>query len=171
MQRQMYKISAESCRNRFLSYSKHDMKNITILSTLTLVMALFSSSCTRSTPQTRISKNPQLFEKLPSKQKELVQRGQVSKGMHKDGVYLAWGKPARVAIGYKNNKSYENWVYTRSVPVYNHGFHTNYGYGWGRYWRGPRYGVGFSPNVTYVSKPASAVIFNNSKVVSWEALR
>lgn len=163
------------CSMRYIVYNCLMMnKNILlpITSSLGIAAALFLSSCAPVNQKTRIEKNPTIYEKLPESHKALVRQGQIKKGMHKDGVFLAWGKPNSVTQGFKSNRSFEKWIYTSSTPVYRHGFNPYFGYGWGsgrRGW-GSIYGVGINPGVSYVKRPRATVSFNSyNKVESWEA--
>ncbi len=147
------------------------MKRKTLLLTLsTAALALIAPSCAPATPQTRISKNPELYNKLPASQKTLAEQGQIKRGMSKDAVFIAWGNPAQRITGSKNGKLYEKWIYTHSTPVYSTGFGPRIGYGgWGSGgWRGGYYGIGVSPRVHYVQRPSGFVNFNQyGKVTDW----
>ncbi len=149
------------------------MKRKMILSTLSLAVAFMANSCAPSTPGTRIAKNPALFESLPSNHKQLVQQGEIKKGMHKDGVVLAWGKPDGLTAGSRNGKSFEKWIYTTASPVYTSSFRHYASYGYGRYGcRGVGYGIGFGPEVYYVRRTAATVEFDhNSRVTEWVTRR
>lgn len=130
--------------------------------------ALFAVSCTPSTPVARISERPVAFEKLSDKHKELVQRGEIAKGMDMSAVALAWGEPSVRVEGIKGNRRTEYWEYngTRSVVT-----HTVFG-GYGRGYYGPyRYsglGAGFGPEVVRVPYRKGAVWFIGGKVDEWE---
>ncbi len=157
------------------------MKRKIILSVLSVATVFMVNSCAPNTPAARIAKYPALFENLSSNDKELAPQGKIKKGMHRDGVILAWGKPDRQTEGSRNGKSFEQWVYTTADPVYTQGFHhyAAYGYnryGYGRYGRhGHRrigYGVGFGPEVYYVRRTAATVDFDhNGKVTEWVTQR
>jgi hypothetical protein len=128
-----------------------------------ILVALVFASCAPSTPDARIVARPELFEKIPTQQKELIRQGRIDKGMSTDAVYLAWGKASRVYEGSENNVPILRWDYTGATPVY----HTNFygGYGHGRY---SHYGVGITPEVTYVPYRRATVLFRNGRVASWE---
>jgi len=107
------------------------MKVIKLLSPFTALAALGAiclSSCSPVTPQNRIEKNQAIYDKLSDSDKKLVQQGKIKKGMHKEGVFLAWGKAQSVTQGEKDNKKFEQWVYTSISPVYHSSFGTHYGY-------------------------------------------
>lgn len=139
-------------------------------------IACIASSCASNTTQTRIQKNPALFANLPANQKQLAQQGRMQKGMTKDAVFFAWGKPDGVTSGNRNNKDFERWVYTRSTPVYSNGIYSRVGFGYGSYgrhgWGGPFYGLGVNPGVNYVQRTAATVTFDHRGLVSeWSANR
>ncbi|MGJ8657813.1 MAG: hypothetical protein ACSHX6_15300 [Akkermansiaceae bacterium] len=145
------------------------MKKQIILAVLSVSVALLANSCAPSTPAVRIAKNPAMFEKLSTSDKALAQQGQIKRGMHKDGVLIAWGKPSGLSAGSRNGKSFEKWVYSSSSPVYTSSFrqYANYGYG-RRGWYGPGYGIGFGPEVYYVQRTAATVEFDSqNKVSDW----
>jgi len=160
--------------NVYIGYIMKKNYLLTSLSALTILGAMLLSSCAPATPQTRIEKNPSMYNRLPESHKSLVKQGQIKKGMHKDGVFLAWGRARAVTQGNKDGKNYERWIYTSSSPVYHHGINPYFGRGWGsRGWsRGSFYGIGINPGVTYVQRKRASVNFNQyDKVDSWEARR
>src|SRR5438876_7940536 len=53
--------------------------------------ALFLTSC--STPQTRISERPDLYQSISHKEQALVNQGQIRIGMSRPAVWLARGSP------------------------------------------------------------------------------
>ena len=63
--------------------------NLCVAATLASVLV----SCMASTPGDRISRNPTLYNSLPSYQQQLVQQGRIESGMSPDAVFLAWGAP------------------------------------------------------------------------------
>jgi hypothetical protein len=136
-----------------------------------LYAALAAVSCSPSTPAARIAERPLAFDKLSDKHKELVQRGEIARGMDMSAVALAWGDPARRVEGIKGTRRTERWEYDGARPVVTNHFFG--GYGFGRY--GPyRYsgvGAGFGPEVVYVPYRKSTVWFISGKVDSWERLK
>jgi hypothetical protein len=101
---------------------------------------LFVGGC--STPQSRISDHPDLYNGLPARQQQLVTQGQIAPGMSKNAVWLAWGAPEQKVNGYARGTATETWIYytTTTYPGYGYG----YPYGYGRFGYGP-YGYGFGP--------------------------
>lgn len=137
--------------------------------------AILLSSCAPSTPQARIDRNPQVFASLEKKEQQLVQQGQLSRGMSADAVKLAWGEPAERFEGSKNSRRTERWDYTGSRPIYTTNVFGGYGYGYGYSPYGPgRYstvGFGVGPEIAYVPYRVASVWFVSNKVDSWERAR
>jgi len=130
-------------------------------------------SCVPATPQTRIQQQPRVFEALGIKHRSLVEQGQISRGMPRDAVYLAWGRPTRVLQGSKGGKDTERWDYAGSQPVYNPYFYGSYGSFRGPYRHGYHsgYGLGFGPEVAYVPYRIASVWFIDGRVDAWERTR
>jgi hypothetical protein len=139
-----------------------------------LSAGLLVASCAPSTPQTRIQREPAKYEALTKKQRSLVEQGQISRGMPRDAVYLAWGRPARVFQGSKDGKLTERWDYAGTQPVYHTNFYGSYGSYCGP-WRGrgyySGYGFGFGPEVAYIPYRIASVWFVDGLVDSWERAR
>jgi hypothetical protein len=134
---------------------------------------LLAVSCAPTTPKARIENNPGRFLRLTDREKDLVQRGQIDRGMSMEGVWLAWGEPSRRYAGSRSGKTTERWVYTSSTPVHTTTFVSGFGwggFGWGgmgRYgYRG--YGVGIAPQIDYIPEDRASVLFINHRVDSWE---
>ncbi|MCP5556512.1 MAG: hypothetical protein H7A55_02050 [Verrucomicrobiaceae bacterium] len=135
---------------------------------LTLIAAAFSMLASCAAPVTRrIEHNPEIYAKLSEKHKQNVLAGKVEEGMSKEGVFLAWGPPSRVAKGTSGGKPLEKWVYTGERPI----FRQNYGFGWGAWGRGycgyydPYIYTG--PSVEYVPFDAAHVDFVGGRVTAW----
>lgn len=147
------------------------MKQKIILTTLSVALLIVMNSCAPSTPATRIAKNPAMFESLSSSDKALAQQGQIRRGMDKNGVLIAWGKPDGITAGDRNGKSFEQWIYTSLTPVYTSSFHSYAMYGFGRY-DCDSYDIGFGPDVHYIQQTKATVEFDqNNKVTEWVTLR
>lgn len=145
------------------------MKATLLLASAALSVLL--ASCTPSTPQARIQQAPHLYAQLSSKQKALVERGQISEGMSPNAVYLAWGRPSEEYRGSEHGKSTLRWDYTSSRPVYTSSFWGGYGYGpyYGyRGYYGGYYGGG--PEVIYMPYESARVLFINDRVTKWERI-
>lgn len=147
------------------------MKNLL----LALVAGLAVVSCAPNTPQARIEKSPEKFAALNQRDRELVERGELRRGMSRDAVWLAWGAPGQSYQGSKKGKQVERWDYIGSRPVYSSWIgggwgYGSYGYGFGRYGYSAL-GVGFGPDVTYLPYRVASVWFENQQLDAWERLR
>ncbi|MCB1232548.1 MAG: hypothetical protein KDN19_20035 [Verrucomicrobiae bacterium] len=136
-----------------------------------LASGILLSGCTTVTsPENRVANEPELFEALPEKHRELVRQGRVAEGMSKDAVYLAWGRPQETKESSRNGVTRQAWVYygTESIPVQTVGIGVGFGdacYG-RRYGGGPFYDFGYEfAHRDYV---AAKVEFESGRVVYWE---
>ena len=141
-----------------------------------LIIGVLLASCAPSTPQGRIAKNPGKFAELSRKNQDLVQQGQIARGMTPDAVKLAWGPPAQRFEGSKNSKSTERWDYAGTTPVYFTGYIGGYGYGYdglGPYGSAGynSFGPGLGPEVAFVPYRIASVWFIDDRVDSWERAR
>lgn len=145
-----------------------------ILFLLSLAAAFTCVSCTSSSPDTRIGNNPTMYDRLPSSQQVLVDKGQIKQGMSKEGVFLAWGNPDAKVEGEESGKFFERWTYTRLTPIHTNSVNFGYGRGYGcnrgynpyGYYGGGRYG--YSQDVTYVQTKAASVDFKDGRVTRWQ---
>ncbi|MBL9134190.1 MAG: hypothetical protein JNG86_23450 [Verrucomicrobiaceae bacterium] len=157
-----------------------------LLSLTALAASLLLTSCASSTPQGRIERNPQLFNALGSKDRELVTRGVIREGMTRDAVFLAWGAPDQTTVGRKGGRDVEQWTYLGQRPVRTMSMSMGFGYGWGGCgpygYGGPWGGYGFGgpwgwggpgwgSNVMYVPYTAGVVGFRGGRVTDWQAAR
>jgi hypothetical protein len=133
--------------------------------------ALFAASCAPSTPATRISESPLAFEKLRDEHQELVQRGEIAKGMDMTAVALAWGEPSIRVEGFKGTRKTERWEYNGSRPVMTNTAFAGSGHGFYGPYRYSVFGTSLGPQVVYVPYRRSAVWFVGGKVDEWERLR
>ena len=80
--------------------------------------AIVLTSC--STPQTRISEHPDLYQSLSNRDQTLANQGQIRIGMSRTPVWLAWGSPDRKIVGNMGGGPTETWIYTyyASYPYY-----------------------------------------------------
>lgn len=120
-----------------------------------------------------------MFSKLPSRDKDLVSKGNVKEGMSKDAVFLAWGRPDMVKEGSQHGRSSESWAYFGSTPVPASSFsyaNPHLGF-YGRYGMHPRYGYGCGPGwsydtgVNFVRHVDKTVQFSGNRVTAWERRR
>ncbi len=154
------------------------MKN-PILLLLVICAGIFATSCA-SLPEQRINRNPELYGKLSSNDKNLVVQGRLRKGMTQDAVFLAWGRPDRVRSSSRNGKGSESWAYVDHTPVRSY----NVGYSFGgyhpfynRYGCHPRFGYGYGPGwnygsgINFVPYISRTVDFRNGRVTGWSRTR
>jgi hypothetical protein len=71
--------------------------------------AIVLTSC--STPETRISDHPDLYQSLSHRDQALATQGQIRIGMSRTAVWLAWGSPDRKILGNMGGGPTETWVY------------------------------------------------------------
>jgi hypothetical protein len=129
-------------------------------STLAIATAtLLLSSC--STPQTRISENPNLYQSLSPKDQALVNQGQIRMGMSRSAVWLAWGSPDRKIVGNMGGGTTETWLY-----IYYATYYPPYG-PWG-YFGDPFYDPFYYSYIPSISYPAKVVTFAHGRVVSYQ---
>ena len=76
------------------------------------------TSC--STPETRISEHPDLYQSLSRRDQALVSQGQIRIGMSRTAVWLAWGTTDRKIVGNMGGGPTETWIYTyyATYPYY-----------------------------------------------------
>lgn len=133
--------------------------------------ALFLVSCASQTPEYRISMRPAVFEHLSAKEKELVRKGEISKGMDRDAVALAWGSPSDRVEGFRSGKPMERWDYRSSRPVMTNNFFGGYNYGRYGPYRYSGLGAGFGPEVIYIPYRKASVWFIGGRVDEWQRER
>jgi len=138
-----------------------------------IAAAILAVSCAPNTPQSRIERNPGLFQALPEVEKDLVSRGEIARGMSKDAVWLAWGAPGQRFEGSEGGRITERWDYIGTRPIYHTSFYGAYGYGFvGRHGRRYPYSAyGLAPEVSYVPFRSASVWFVNERVDRWDRLR
>ena len=152
--------------------------------------ALILVSC--STPQTRISDHPDIYQSLSPNEQALVSQGQIRTGMSRNAVWVAWGSPDRKIVANMRGRPSETWIYISyatypypyAYPYYGRGF--GYGFGFtsvgfvGGHHHGGRSFVFFGdpffdpfyysyipPSIPY---PTRTVTFANGRVVSFQYL-
>jgi hypothetical protein len=138
-----------------------------VLGIATVVLIL--TSC--STPQTRISDHPDLYQGLSSRDQALVSKGQIRYGMSRNAVWLAWGSPDSKVIGNMRGHSTETWVYVYYVTYpYYYPYYGPYGPGFGFFgdpFYDPFYYSLIPPSIPY---PNKTVTFSNSRVMCFQYL-
>lgn len=139
---------------------------------VTLLASCASSSTLR---ERRITQNTEIYESLSETDRGLVAEGKIREGMHKQAVFLSWGRPDDIREGSRSNVPYETWLYTANRPHTQTYLSLGYGYDNPYYGYGGRYygrsHLGFSPGVATTYRPikVGSVELLNDKVVSWEA--
>ena len=161
------------------------MKTLSLLRVgLALIATAFLVQCS-SSPQTRIEKNPQMFNQLSARDRQLVASGHIREGLSRDGVFLAWGRPDSVSVGTNRGRETEVWIYEGQRPVRSMSMNMGFGYGgfgyggfgsfggWGPYGYGgfgyPMWGTGSS--VTYIPYTAGVADFAGGRVVAWKSTK
>lgn len=134
-----------------------------LLGAMTALVVL--SGC--STPETRIAKQPELFQQLTAEQQQMVREGRVGIGFTPDMVKLALGDPDRVRERIDQTGQNEVWSYVHyegsdGMILYRGWYHR----GWG------------SPYYPYYldvpgrrERSRDEVVFREGKVVSVEQER
>jgi hypothetical protein len=140
-----------------------------------LVLALLASC---STVEDRIKEKPYAYAQLSPADQELVRSGQVRAGFTRDQVYLAWGAPDHVQVGYRNGHSFEAWVYTTYRTVYAGYYYPDYArfgfYHYYHYWPGFHYRYGFYDpyyDIDTIEVPYKTAFFEGNRCTGWEYLR
>ena len=138
-----------------------------VLGIAAVVLTLISCS----TPQTRISDRPDLYQSLSPRDQALVGQGQIRYGMSRNAVWLAWGSPDSKVIGNMRGHSTETWVYVYYVTYpYYYPYYGPYGPGFGFFgdpFYDPFYYSLIPPSIPY---PNKTVTFSNSRVMCFQYL-
>jgi len=152
-------------------------------------VTLLVSGC--STVESRIADHPDIYHSLSPRQQQLVANGQISPGMPRQAVYLAWGSPDQKVEGAMRSTMTETWIYIQYTTAYPYGYGYGYGYpyGYGGFGGGfavathrhhgrsfafigdpffdPFYYSYIPPSIPY---PYRTVTFANGRVVSFQSL-
>jgi hypothetical protein len=141
------------------------MKRRFLLHTSTLAVvagAFILTSC--STPQTRISEHPDLYQSLSHKDQALVNQGQIRIGMSRTAVWLAWGSPDRRIVGNMGGGPTETWLYIYYATYYP----PDGPWGpWG-YFGDPFYDPFYYSYIPSIPYPAKVVTFVRGRVASFQ---
>lgn len=107
---------------------------------------LVLTSC--STPQTRITDHPDLYQSLSSRDQALVSQGKIRYGMSRNAVWLAWGSADQKIVGNMEGRATETWIY---IYYATYPYYPYYDPGpWGP-WASSDSGHGYSLGYTRVS--------------------
>jgi hypothetical protein len=135
-------------------------------STLAVVTGtLILTGC--STPQTRISEHPDLYQSLSHRDQALVSQGQIRIGMPRTAVWLAWGSLDRKIVGNTGGGPTETWLY-----IYYATYYPPYA-PWGPWaylgdpFYDPFYYSYIPPSIPY---PGKVVTFAKGRVVSFQCV-
>jgi len=124
--------------------------------------ALILTSC--STPQTRISERPDLYQSLSHRDQALVSQGQIRIGMSRTAVWLAWGSPDRRIVGNMGGGPTETWLYIYYATYYP----PDGPWGpWG-YFGDPFYDPFYYSYIPSIPYPAKVVTFARGRVASFQ---
>ncbi len=74
------------------------------------ILTLFAIGC--ATPESRIKRNPELFQSLPPDVQEHVRKGEIDIGYSQDAVQLALGRPNREYTRRTKDGETVVWAYT-----------------------------------------------------------
>jgi len=126
---------------------------------------IFLAGC--STPETRIAKQPELFNRLTPDQQQMIRDGRVGVGFDMEMVKLALGEPDRIRERTDANGRSEIWSYVTyegsdGVLLYRGWYHR----GWG--------GAYYPYYMNYPSRHERShdqVVFRDGRVVSVEQER
>jgi len=144
------------------------MKRQLFLRASTFVLAtgaLILTSC--STPQTRISDHPDLYQSLSPRDQALVGQGQIRTGMSRTAVWLAWGSPDRKIVGNMGAGRTETWLYIYYATYPYFGWYDPLDLYFGAPLGYPFYYSDFPPSIPY---PAKVVTFAHGRVVAFQYL-
>ena len=130
---------------------------VSIALTLGIVAgALIFAGC--ATTEARISKHPEMYQRLSATDQALVSHGQIRRGMTMDAVWLAWGDPEQKLPGGMRGDATETWVYLRYATPPSYG---------APYYYGPFDWSYIPPKFPY---PSKGVTFSNGRVVFFRNL-
>lgn len=140
------------------------MKTFLCIVTLLAGGAMFTGC---STPESRIAKQPELFERLTPEQQQMIREGRVGIGFDMDMVKLALGEPDRVRERTDASGTNEVWSYityegSDGVMLYRGFYHR----GWGS-----RYYPYYMNVPGRRERSRDEVVFRDGRVVSVERER
>ncbi len=155
------------------------------MKSLQLVLALLTvigfTSCASSTPASRSQARPAAFQAIPAAQKPTVLTGNITEGMSRDAVWVAWGPASSISQASEDGKSFEIWRYTGLRPIYRNNLGMGFGMGFGGFGgfpvgcgrnrffgTVPFYNFDYGPD--YVPFTEAVVKFRDGKVKAWERL-
>jgi hypothetical protein len=106
-------------------------------------VVLIVSSC--STPQTRISDHPDLYQSLSPRDQALVSQGKIRSGMSRNAVWLAWGSSDQKIVGEMAGRPTETWIYIYYATYPDYPYYGPGPWGpWASNDSGPGYSLGYT---------------------------
>ena len=131
------------------------------------------ANCTVSSPAKRAEKRPAAFHALPAAHQKMALTGQITEGMNRDAVWVAWGPAGRILEASENGARYEIWRYHGMQPVMQRS--VSVGFGFSTF---PRRGhgfyadpfMGFDAVPDYIPFTSAEVKFRNGLVKSWQRI-
>ena len=145
------------------------MKRRVFLRASTLAVAtgtLVLTSC--STPQTRISENPNLYQSLSQRDQALVSQGQIRIGMSPTAVWMAWGTTDRKIVGNMGGGPTETWIYTYYGSYPHYPYYASWDYYFGAPLFDPFCYSWFPQSIPY---PGKIVTFAKGRVASYQYVK
>lgn len=139
------------------------MKTLPLLFAGALLVAL-GSGCS-STPDKRISKNPEVFQEWPVAIQEKVRSGQVDLGFTPEQVKMALGAPDRTFTRTNNDGTTEIWAYRDRGPRFSFGVGLGFGGG------NTAVGTGISTTTGYREDEKLHVLFTGGRVSAIETTK
>lgn len=92
------------------------MRVLSLILSFTLV-AMFTSGCASSTPQSRIDANRAAYSEYPSDVRRNIREGRIEVGYTAEMAEMALGKPGRkVSRRDETNEESEVWIYYKNRP-------------------------------------------------------
>ena len=150
------------------------MRPLQLLKLLVIAtLPLLLSNCTVSSPAKRAEKRPTAFHALSAEHQKLALSGQITEGMNRDAVWVAWGPAGRILEASENGARYELWRYHGMQPIYHRSVSVGFGFSTfprrGRgFYADPFWGFDSMPD--YIPFTSAEVKFRNGLVKSWQRI-
>lgn len=144
-----------------------------LLTSALLLIGFLAGGCS-STPESRIQKNPEAFERLAAEDRERILNGEIAIGFTREMVLLALGEPNRTSTRTTAEGVFENWAYVRQRHARNTGYYHGFAHPrwyYSHYHRGyVRYRPFYPPPSDFVREEyvEKLIQFKEDSVVSFE---